>query len=470
MTLLALPLGLVLPTLSGWLMLSLLEWKTPVLFTIERWVLGFVVGLTGTMYVTFLAHALLHLPLSFVGFLSMQIIFTGVLGGLFVTFRPTGEQPKPVPAGKLQRWQIIAIAVLGLWTLLKIASGTMILTMTPTFFDDSIDNWNLRGKIIFVTKTYPLVLPFGIPGQPDGVSSYPPTVPMSQAWLASVAGEWNEGLINAIHLVYYLATLGLLFFSLRRYLSGIWSLLGTYMLSSLPLYLLHGTSTYADGFMSMHVFAAVSLLLHAGRSRNRSEIVSCMRLAALAGALLAFTKNEGFGLYLPPLLVLTGMTIWWKWKKSNMLTRQDSLRLLSVFAVLLLAIAGPWTAYKLYNGLVFGNAHPIGAFALTIRPMALISIAITTFFEGNWLLLFPLVILVLALSVRHVCTSALIIPVVFMCVTYVTQLGAFLFFASLSTELIKQTGYARGVIHLLPVMVFLVTMLLQNMLDPQENG
>jgi hypothetical protein len=293
---------------------------------------------------------------------------------------------------------------------------------------------------------------------------------MTKAWIASIAGRWNDNLINAVHVVYYIATLTLLFFALRRSVSRTWALLGLYVLSSLPLYLLHGTTTYADVFMSMHVFVAFSLLYSAAAADNRAHANAFYRLSAMAGALLSFTKNEGFALYLPLFIALFSLSILWQCRKNMTLEKRDVLNHALLLGTLLAVIAAPWITYKLYHGMVFGNAHPVGAFALQIRPMALISISITTLFEGNWLLLFPLLVLLLLLSLRTVVKTPLLVLAAFLFIAYAAQLFLFLFFSTMATELIKQTGYARGVIHLIPTMAFLVTLLLHQLFVNQDNS
>ena len=79
MSLLFLTLGVALPTISGWLLLRAIEGTIPVLSHLERWAAGFIIGLTGTMYVTFLAHILGFIRLDFWGFLAVQITFASLL-------------------------------------------------------------------------------------------------------------------------------------------------------------------------------------------------------------------------------------------------------------------------------------------------------------------------------------------------------------------------------------------------------
>ena len=82
-------LGLVLPATSGWLILRILEWKTPVLFRFERWALGFLLGLTLTVFVTFVVHTALGMALTFKGYLIVQVGLTFLLSIIWIPIRKT---------------------------------------------------------------------------------------------------------------------------------------------------------------------------------------------------------------------------------------------------------------------------------------------------------------------------------------------------------------------------------------------
>ena len=150
--------GLILPTLTGWMLVRLLEWKTPVLFRIERWALGFLLGLTLTMFITFLAHVWIGLKLDWVGYLLIQIGLVIVIGATyFVGLRTPDFSPRNIetlrPTSSVRRpnWPTTLAAILIIWTLIKILTASItFLMLTPPYLDDTIDNWNFGGKVIFV--------------------------------------------------------------------------------------------------------------------------------------------------------------------------------------------------------------------------------------------------------------------------------------------------------------------------------
>lgn len=464
MSIFLLPVGLLFPTLTGWLLLRIAEGASPVLFRFERWVMGCVMGLLFTMYVTFLAHISGLIGFTFWGFLFVQIVLTGALGTYWYLHRSRLADPSPVPAnteGSFSPWVWAAVIILGLWTLVKIVNGTMLLALSPPYFDDVINNWGMRGRMYYVTQELRLSL---VPGEaPDSLSSYPPAVPMVKTWFANLHGSWSEPLANVPHMIWYLSVLILVYFSLRRMLPRSWSLLGMYLLSSLPLFFMHGIVAYADGFLALHIFLAVSLLFHAVRSNDPYVRMSFFTLSSLATGLLMFTKNESLLLHLPPLLLLLAITLILLRKKGVVSTR-DAVRVVLRYGICIAVVLLPWIGFKWAHGLTFGNAKGISGMELSWQKDVLVSVWTNTFFEGNWIFLFPLFMGLILARWRKAILSPLGILTLFVLMVIIGQLPIYMF-TGLSTEAVNQTGYARGIVQLIPLVVMVVTVLLADVLQ-----
>jgi hypothetical protein len=467
MNLLFLPIGLAFPTLLGWSLVRLLEGHHPVLLRLERWTLGCALGLTLAMFLAFVVHVTTGAPLVLLTFLLPQAIVAIVLLIILQRRNLLNDHGLvvPRPAGHMHTWLKVLFGLALLWIAAKaIIAATVFLALTPSYLDDTLTNWNLRGRVFYFDQKLTLVMPGESPQvSPMGISSYPPTVPLLKTWLATLAGTWDEGLINSIHVVWYVCALILVFCAVRRYASTAWALFGTYLIGSMPLYLMHGTNAYADAFLSVHVFAAISMVFHAMHAPSETQRMRLLRIAALCAGILPFTKNEGMVIYLPPLLLLLGIALW-RLQRNGSMTTRDVRTALLWFAGFLLLIAGPWLAFKWMHGLSFGNGKPITSLGLGWQQNVLLSIAINTFFEGNWLLLFPLLIGLLTWQWRRA-FGPLAILTFFFLIIYVGQ-GVLYLFTSLSTEVLRQTGYARGLIHLTPTIILIVTLLLQERLAP----
>jgi hypothetical protein len=158
--------------------------------------------------------------------------------------------------------------------------------------------------------------------------------------------------------------------------------------------------------------------------------------------------------------------------KSRRLSPRDTMNAAVSFALLLGIVLLPWLTYKWMHGLPFGNAKSVASFTIGWQPWVWLSIIVNTFFEGNWLFLFPVLFGLLIAEKRFAFRSALVIPVAFFLMVYVGQIILYLF-TTLGAEALMQTGYARGIIHLVPVMVLISTILLShlwNKLRPRPNS
>ncbi|MBI3336237.1 glycosyltransferase family 39 protein [Candidatus Peregrinibacteria bacterium] len=456
--------GIALPTVTGWMIVRLLEYRHPVLISAERWLLGFVGGMTFTMFVTFLLHSAGLIGFTFWGFLSVQLILTGVLASCYIKNRETLNLQRftfhdhPIVWSHATK---IIIFILTLWTLIKIAGGAAMLMGTPAYQDDVFNNWNLRGKVFFETHRLTLTLPMGNETfSSDGVSSYPPTIPMIKTWLALLHGEWHEGLINSIHILWYLATVALVFLFLRRSAGVLWGLVGAYLLTSLPLYLIHGSNAYADVFMSLHILIPLLLLYLTSADEDPSRRLSALKLNAFFTGLLVFTKNEALLLYLPLILLCVIVAVLTDARQKR-LSQGHAIHLLFYYLGFLTLILLPWLTFKYLHGLPFGNAKAISDLSIGWQPRVLYALWVNTFFEGNWVFLWPLFIGLTLFRWRRVLQSPLLLLTLFILIVIGEQSILYLF-TSLSEEALNQTGLARGLVHLAPVTVFVTTLLLHD--------
>lgn len=469
MTLLAFVIGVGLPTLAGWLLLRVFEGPAPFLLRLERWALGFLVGTTLSMFLFFLAQTTFGMPLTAVRMTSMLagacILLLLPLYRYRAAWRaqavPATYHLQPVTSSP-PRWAMLTLKTLVTASAAKILfAGVTFLMLTPPFLDDVIENWNLRAKVFLHDRALTLVLPGQDPSVlGGGVNAYPPTVPLAKAWLNILAGgAWNEALANSLHLLWFAAAAVLLWSLLRRMLSQPWALLGTYLFLSLPLVTMHATNPYADIFLGAHVFAVGSMLASALLTTiSLEQRRAALRVAAVALCCLPFTKNEGLVLYLGPAVLAFLATLALLWRREAV-SRRDIVRAGATAAIVLFAVLVPWLLYKWDNALAFGNAKGISGLEIAFEPLVLLAIAVNTFLEGNWIFLFPLLILLLLLRGTYALRGPLLPLTILIALPYAGQLGIFSL-TGLSTEALRQTGYARGVMHLVPMMVVLATALL----------
>lgn len=457
---LLLGIAIALPAVPGWLALRLLEGQSPVLGRAERIIWAAIAGPTLCMLVTTVVFWTGLISLNLAGFLIPWLILTIILFGISwqrgLLTRQSGTLVIFASPGKPTKLQWITLGFLMLWTIIKLGAGALDLATTPTYWDDSFNNWNMRGKVFFVTKTLqPALQGESIQlSSPGGISSYPPNVALTKTWMATLNGVWDDTFENSIHVVWFLLLLGAFFWTLRRFSGIIVSLFGVYLLVSMPLVLLHGTNPYADIFVAMHLLITVSCLLQMAQADDHHSFLRWCLLFGFCSALLTFTKNEGTALYLPLCAVAA---FWIVWRKIAMrtMTLAQALRLAAPGIVLFLCVGAPWFLYKVFNHLSFGNGKYLSDLSLSFHADALKAIIFQLTHEANFLLL-PLVIVVTGIvGWKRIFVLPYSILTFIGLIAVSLQIGIFIF-TGLATEAVLQTGLARGMLHVVPLLLLLV--------------
>lgn len=467
MTLIALILGIMIPGILGWLIVRSVEGRHPLLLRSERIIYGVTLGPTAMMLVVLLCNALGLISITLTGFLIPNIICIALLtmwnwkrGSLnnhsgFVLHH---HAPPSRPL-------IALIVVLLLWSGIKIASGTINAFTVPTYWDDSFNNWNMRGKLFYYEKAVKLEIPGGNDVTQDaiGVSSYPMSLPLMKTWLSTLRGTWNESLANGIQVLWYVGIIGSLWYGLRRRVSPTISALGVYAFISLPLVLIHGVNPYAEVFLASHLLIALLCITNAVEATTEKNVTGWLLLSGLSLGLLAFTKNEGMALYAPLVFLSICWTIFMQ-TKAGILSQNHLKR--TALSVLILAgvIIIPWLAFKYTHGLSFGNGKAVSSLHLAFSSRAIQSIWYQLSHEPNFLLLPLLFPVTLLIAGKDIVRGSKALLVAFVLTALVYQWGIFIFVTALETEAIKQTGLSRGMVHIAPIAVFVLVLLWEEIL------
>ena len=466
MNLLAFIVGIAIPLALGWLSLLLLERHAPVLGRAERWFFALVLGPTEFALLAFTPHVLGLTQLNLFGFLMPSgILLIGLLAIAKRThaFAARTHQPAYAPGMPLPKLIKTGILILCVWTAIKILAGAFDLLSVPTYWDDSFNNWNMRGKMYYETQMLQLEIPVGNGTIQDsgGVGSYPPSVPMLKAWLSVLRGSWEEPLVNGLHLIWLTGLLGSFFFALRRRLSPLLSLGGVNLLVSLPLFLIQATNPYADVFMASHVFLGMLCLFVLAEEHDAAKTKTWIKVFGFILGMMFFTKNEATVLY-APLMALMLLWILAEKKKSGTMHGEELRKLFAMSALAALLLAAPWILFKWSNGLTFGNAKSVSGLRIAFDLRAVQAIWYHLTREPNWLLL-PLVTpLTIVLSGKQAFRLPEGVLTVFLMLAIATQFLIFTF-TPLATEAIMQTGLSRGLLHVMPVMMLLTILLLEKL-------
>lgn len=474
MSILVFLIGITITTLLGWLAVGLVQGKSMVLSRGERLSWGLTLGPTLGMFSVFLCHVLGFTRLNLFGFLAPQLVLIAILAVAAwrqCSLHLRGRTDIFAPRTPHPRWMTLGIGLLCAWTALKILAGTYDLVNVPTYWDDSFNNWNMRGKMFFVTQELRLEIPAGngVTITAASVSSYPPTLPLMKTFTAVLRGQWSEPLSNGIHLVWFAGLLSTLYFTLRRSFDPLLSSLGVYALVSLPLVLIHGSNPYAEIFVAAHVLIAASALLGLRKAVTNDEALPWTRLFFLVLGLLALTKNEGLIIH-TTLLLLMSLIVAFQ-KRGLIESTKQRKKIALGFGIFLMFLV-PWLLFKWSNGLTFGNTSSVSKVSLSFSTAVVSAIWFHLSQEPNWLLL-PLVLpLALLAGGRRFWRSPEAILAVFVLTEITVQFGLFTMVQSLATEAVKQTGLSRGLLQIAPVAVLTCAMALRStlMLQPQPKA
>ncbi len=456
-------LALLPLALEGILLVLLIERNHPVLSWMERVALGFLLGGALSAYLIFFASYSLGLSLTL---LPMALTHGAIIAllGLAFFFRVRRIEPSSLlPLSRITQkkapWISFLLAWFAVWTIVKVIFGGYDLLLTPTYFNDTYASWNMRAKALYTEKSLMLDRPtddeFYFGGR---VPSYPLTVHLSKVWIANVAGEWNESAVNSIHFVWFLCLLVLFFAALKRELNSSFAMFGTYLLVSLPLLLVHGVSAYTDVLMAAHLFAALYTFYRWIMTREKPERSVWLFLFAISTSLMLFVKNEALLIFLPPIGFLFFLVA---------VRRGDRKSIVQWLAVTA-AVALPWTLFKWLYDLTFGNATEVSSFTLSPTPGVAFAVEGDLLYTGSYLLFFPLFLLLLFLGWNRWRKSPLNILVSFFLLVFVGEYCIY-WLTPLATEAIRHTGFGRGMVHLLPLGVFISVLILQKLFSREPT-
>lgn len=477
---LSIPAALAFPIFEGLLLIAFIEKKEPLLSHIERIAAAFLLGLSWSSFVLFLA-TLSGVPLTFPGFLVVHLCFIALLLFL-VRFRVShfGMRdilfPKNAPklslrlSSSLSTPLKVLLGLLFFWMILKILAGAYDLLLTPSYFNDTYANWNIRAKAFFTSESLLLDLPrahrFYFGGR---VPSYPLTIYFTKVWLAMIQGEWRDSVSNSVHLFWFLSLLALVFGALTRLASAVYGFLGVYILVSLPLLFLQGVNAYTDVIMSAYLFLPLLCLYQwmisgaqSGAAMNPSESQrasgSWLLLLSVSAAAMVFVKSEALLLFLPPLTLVFGIALF----RSSPLKR-SALEAFGTYLGTIAIIAIPWIAFKMLYGLEFGNAQGVSSFILRPNPDVPAAILGDLLYTGSFLIFFPIFLFLVLLHGRRLWRDPLFFLLVFLFIVFSGQFLIY-YLTPLALEAISHTGYGRGIVQLLPSLTFVAVLLFQSII------
>jgi hypothetical protein len=354
--------ALVIPTILGFLIVSILLQNETASGLSERLCLGYPLGM-GLVTLQMFFLALMHVPLK-LEYVSVPImaeiaaLFLWIQKGKFVLAKRPSFGLFSEIFGADNHWiKKTSLIILTALVLMKIVSIFMEAYLRPIFAWDSWANWSAGAKAFYYSHSLLLdVSPHDFFGKGllDRSANYPPHNPLMQVWMSLWIGHFDEVFVKFWSPIYLLSMSIYLYMIMARESSRLIALAMLVLFLSSPLLSLHSFVAYSDVPLSVYILFSLIMFLFGMRGKYE-----CWTLMGLYAAESLFTKDEAPFFVLP--LLLAAAVFFWQKRGKDIVLRKSAFPL---FASLLLAV--PWFAFKFSHGLGFGADYIRLAF--TFRP------------------------------------------------------------------------------------------------------
>jgi hypothetical protein len=474
MNFIAIIFSFLIPTLSGFLFVSWLLGEKSETSLIERIILGFGIGMGLVTYEIFLM-GVVGIPFSLSIIAAGQVIFSLLMIFLiYYSGRQLGSLLSRAPGSAFfdgaarprGLYLFVSIFLLG-WIAIKVVLVFHEGMTRPMFSWDTWANWAAGAKFFFYQKGLFLERGsehfFG-----DGYRAFlghPLHTTLLQVWTALWLGEFHEAYVKLWNSFYFLATLGLFFFFLKRESSWFYALLMTFFLSTIPLLTFHGTSGYAELPLAFYSLVAALLFFRYMKSADRG-------LLALSGVSLAMgimTKNEGLFF-----VVAVGFTLF----LFLIFTRRKFFANILWFVLPFVIFSAPWFIFKRVYGLGFGHSGDDSSVAWLADPNLEVEAGRSLYWEVfpalfesvflsiNFNLLFLFSILFTLLGLRTILISNL--KYLYVIIIVVIAQFLFVYLAIEMAAVTEFTGVFRNMLTFISIIFFTSALVLHNLMTP--NG
>jgi len=331
-------------------------------------------------------------------------------------------------------------------------SGEAILR--PVYSFDALDNWAIKAKSFFYEKSVNLdrTDPYFMGGT-DSKSNYPLHLSFLASWFYFNEGKIEEGLINLIPAIYYIALLGLIYINLKKYISRRKALIFTLFLSTAPLLIYHGFNFYADLVLSFYLTAAVIYLYNYLRRDYPGDLL----LGMIMCGSMVFIKNNGLFYALIILLIFLFELL----RLKKIKTAKKNL---AVPAAAWLVFSLPWLIYVFINDLGYMAINNSLTMPSHFHPEILKLFFLNLWFTYDffiWFAILPiLIILFVKTASKMLLSKKLFIIMAFFALLFF-HLSIFLF-TDLYTYILDGSLDGRLALIIFPLSVFMAGIFYDN--------
>ncbi len=367
-----------IPTIMGIILLSGLERGRDKWGGGEKIALGFVLG-SGIIGFYLFYLAVLKIPFSFWTIFPLFLIF---LFWGFILVKKRGFNKlihfsSPILFSREKRGGKAIVAGLGVLLLCKLLLIVYNVIVSPTYFDDSVSNYNYKPKVFYQHRS--VVFNSDDPDYLGGYRpAYPEGIPLFKTWVTICLGHWEEYAVN-LYTAFIFIALGIIaYFNLVRFLSRLTGFIFTYVLLSVPLLTFHAGYAYIDIVAGLYLFSGIAYLVRWIREDDRQSLF----LSALLFGVGLSVKDEMMVLFIcAPLPALIAYQLLSRVRMINI------IKTTSLYLGVVLIFNIPWFLIKLIYRLQMGPRPDQRVFEY--HPEAFKILASNLFSTGNYTIIWP---------------------------------------------------------------------------------
>lgn len=461
--------SIVIPTITGYIIVSWLLRNDPASSRGERVALGWGVGSGLTIYLMLLM-GLAKIPFS-ARTVTLLLLAVMLLFCLLLLRDRINPFSAPMGLGAFlpqeffspRGWRLTVTVLLALWLIIKLAFVFYESTTRPIFSWDAWNHWSAAGKIFFYEK--------GLLLDPDSefyfgrgyrFMGHPLLNPLLQTWTSLWLGEFHEVYAKAWSAFYFFSILGVFYYAVKREAGVFYAVLGVFFLSSIPLLTYHGTVAYSDLPLAYYGLAGGTLFWKYMRRGGESMLA----LSGVFVAMATLTKNEGIFFFIAIVFALAIFLV---------LESRPIITGLMAFLAPAAILMAPWFVFKATQGLGFGHGGAGSEVTLFVDPnypeksgihwQVLPVIAKDFFTRANYNLIFPFWVLLTIWRIRDILRSD--IRYLYLVIFGVMSMFLFVYLFIEFAAVVEATGLQRNTMTYLPLLLFTIMMLA---LRPNRNS
>jgi hypothetical protein len=424
---------------------ALLRERMENFFFWERIALFFSIG-WGLHAIIMFILGLIKIPLTFTNILVAGFIIIAGLLPFYYKYLDIGIRKLEIGNWKLEIGNIV-LAVIGL-KVLFVAWSTLI---KPIIDPDLLACYALSARMTFLNGTFPR-------GWPLADETLMPS--LSQAWSAIGFHGWNDAILTIWSPFLFLGLVIIFYSALSRYFSRWYSLIFTFLLSTLPFLVFHAGTAYADFLQTFYYSTATIYLFLFMKEidRDKDKSFGFLLISALLLGLAVWAKRSGIyyaGINIAAASVFLGL--------NHLKINQENWKKIIYAFVIFAIIITPWLTYQPFTtlrsvakGAVLSIVQPPSetTSTYTVKPLDIIqAFSRNSFAEDNWHILGMVFLAALLLYPKTAFSS----PRGYLLAIIGLQFAGLLFIftlSNMSSTIFNETLLNRLMLHFVPVILY----------------